>query len=84
MVLAARRGDLLQALADEISAAGGRVLNCPTDLTDRAAVDDLVAATLDRFGALHILCNPAGTNIKRRALTQPRPRRRGTVWWTSI
>ena len=73
VVLAARRGDLLQALADEIAAAGGRVLSCPTDLTDRAAVDALVAATLDRFGALHILCNPAGTNIKRRALTQLDP-----------
>ncbi len=69
VVLAARRGDLLQALADEINDSGGRVLSCPTDLTDRAAVDALVAATLDRFGALHILCNPAGTNIKRRALT---------------
>ena len=73
VVLAARRGDLLQTLADEIGAAGGRVLSCPTDLTDRAAVDALVAATLDRFGALHILCNPAGTNIKRRALTQLDP-----------
>ena len=69
VVLAARRGGLLQALADEIAAAGGRVFNCPTDLTDRAAVEALVAATLDRFGALHILCNPAGTNIKQRALT---------------
>ncbi len=73
VVLAARRGEPLQALADEIGAVGGRALSWPTDLTDRAAVDALVAATLDRFGALHILCNPAGTNIKRRALTDLDP-----------
>ena len=73
VVLAARRGELLHALADEVRDAGGSALSWPTDLTDRGAVASLVATTLDQFGGLHILCNPAGTNIKQRALTELDP-----------
>ena len=73
VVLAARREALLLALEVEIGAAGGTALVCPTDLADRAAVDALVATTLARFGAVHILCNAAGVNVKGRALANLDP-----------
>lgn len=45
-------------LAEEASALGA--LAVPTDVSDPAAVDALAAATVDRFGAVHVVCNNAG------------------------
>jgi NADP-dependent 3-hydroxy acid dehydrogenase YdfG len=36
VVLGARRGDRLQTLAEELTAAGGKALTVTTDVTDRA------------------------------------------------
>jgi len=33
---------------------------CPTDVSDEAAVNALAAASVDRFGAVHVVCNNAG------------------------
>jgi NAD(P)-dependent dehydrogenase (short-subunit alcohol dehydrogenase family) len=60
VVAAARRGDRLDSLVSELAEAGAEVLAIPCDVTDAAAVDSLVAATLARFGALDILVNNAG------------------------
>jgi NAD(P)-dependent dehydrogenase (short-subunit alcohol dehydrogenase family) len=60
VVAAARRGDRLDALVAELEGAGAEVLAIPCDVTDAAAVDALVAATIARFGALDILVNNAG------------------------
>ncbi|MFF7245731.1 SDR family NAD(P)-dependent oxidoreductase [Embleya sp. NPDC008237] len=59
VVLAARDADALHASAAEIEAAGGRALAVPTDVTDPAAVEHLVDATLDRFGRLDAAVNNA-------------------------
>ena len=40
-MVAARHADRVARVADEITAAGGRALAVPTDVTDRAAVDAL-------------------------------------------
>jgi len=60
VVLAARSVDDLEAVAKQINADGGQALAVPTDVTDLSALDELVTATLDRFGRLDVLVNNAG------------------------
>ena len=59
VVLAGRRGELLDAIAGE-SGAGARVLAVPTDVGDPDAVAALFSATNERFGRLDLLFNNAG------------------------
>ena len=60
VVLAARRIDRLQALAESIQAEGGEALAIPVDVTNRHEIDSMVQATLDVFGRIDILVNNAG------------------------
>jgi len=60
ITLTARRGDRLDAVADQLVQRGAEVLAFPCDVSDEAAVDRLVSATLERFGSLDILVNNAG------------------------
>ncbi len=61
VVLAARDEAAITALAERITAGGGRALAVPTDVGDAAAVDRLVARTLDEYGRLdHAVNNAAG------------------------
>jgi NAD(P)-dependent dehydrogenase (short-subunit alcohol dehydrogenase family) len=60
VVLAALPDAALTALAEEIQTSGRSVLAVPTDITSRADIDRLVAATLERFGRIDILANVAG------------------------
>jgi NAD(P)-dependent dehydrogenase (short-subunit alcohol dehydrogenase family) len=55
VVLAARRVERLEAVADEIRALGREPLVVPTDITDADACRSLVAQTVERFGGLDIL-----------------------------
>jgi NAD(P)-dependent dehydrogenase (short-subunit alcohol dehydrogenase family) len=50
----------LEAAADELRAAGTEVIMVPTDVSDGDQVDAFAAATLDEYGAVHIVCNNAG------------------------
>ncbi|MGG8409962.1 SDR family NAD(P)-dependent oxidoreductase [Streptomyces sp. 12297] len=59
VVLTARRKDRIEALAEELTAAGHSASAHAVDVTDRAAVDAL-AASLDRFPTLTVLVNNAG------------------------
>ncbi|MFE1591105.1 SDR family oxidoreductase [Nocardia sp. NPDC058705] len=59
VVLAARTESRLLEVAGEIEAAGGATLSVPTDITDEAAVDNLVARTVDTFGRVDALVNNA-------------------------
>jgi NADP-dependent 3-hydroxy acid dehydrogenase YdfG len=58
-VLAARRADRLAALSKELDGA----LAVPTDVTDPAQVNDLVAAALDRHHRIDGLVNNAGAGL---------------------
>jgi NADP-dependent 3-hydroxy acid dehydrogenase YdfG len=60
VVLAARREDRLNALADEL---GEGALAAPTDVRDPAACAALVARTVEHFGSLDILVNNAGLGL---------------------
>ncbi len=59
VALAARDGDALERVALEIEQAGGRAVAVPTDVSERAAVEHLVAATVERFGGLDGAVNNA-------------------------
>jgi 3-oxoacyl-[acyl-carrier protein] reductase len=52
--------DRIHDRARELERAGYVAVGYPADLTDRAAVDEMVASVLDRFGRIDILVNNAG------------------------
>jgi 7-alpha-hydroxysteroid dehydrogenase len=54
------RVETATAVADGVRAAGGKAIGLACDVTDEAARAGLVQATLDSFGALHVLVNNAG------------------------
>ncbi|MFE0547024.1 SDR family NAD(P)-dependent oxidoreductase [Streptomyces sp. NPDC058891] len=56
VVLTARRKDRIEALAEELTAAGRSVTAYPLDVTDRAAVDEFASA----FSTIGVLVNNAG------------------------
>jgi NAD(P)-dependent dehydrogenase (short-subunit alcohol dehydrogenase family) len=60
VALAARTKASLESVRREILEAGGQALAIPTDITDSAAVSDLVEATVDGLGRIDILVNNSG------------------------
>jgi NAD(P)-dependent dehydrogenase (short-subunit alcohol dehydrogenase family) len=60
VVLADVQEDALASAADQVSALGAETLAVATDVSDEAAVQALAAAALERFGAVHVVCNNAG------------------------
>lgn len=60
VVLAARNADRLQQTATELR---DRALAVPCDVTNRADVDRLIAATVEKFNRLDILINNAGCSL---------------------
>jgi NAD(P)-dependent dehydrogenase (short-subunit alcohol dehydrogenase family) len=63
VVAADLRADSLDAVVTELRADGHDVVGVPTDVSQRADVEALAEATLDTFGAVHVLCNNAGVGI---------------------
>lgn len=61
LVLAARRADRLDTLAEHLRDAGAEVLPVSCDVTDSSQVDELRDVCLERFGRVDILVNNAGT-----------------------
>jgi len=60
VVLAARTAADLDQVSEDVERAGARALAVPTDVTDAAAVERLVARTSDAFGRLDVLVTAAG------------------------
>src|SRR5262245_57441486 len=50
--------------AAEITAAGGESLALPVDVRDGAAVEEAVAAVVDRFGGVDVLVNNVGGTFR--------------------
>jgi NAD(P)-dependent dehydrogenase (short-subunit alcohol dehydrogenase family) len=60
VALGARDRASLEAVADEVRANGRRGLAVPTDVTSSAAVDALLARTVEELGTLDVLVNNSG------------------------
>lgn len=60
IVVAAAREQNARAVVDEIAAAGGRAEVAALDVTDAAAIEQAIAATVERHKRLDILVNNAG------------------------
>jgi NAD(P)-dependent dehydrogenase (short-subunit alcohol dehydrogenase family) len=63
VAIAEKNAELAALVAKEIERAGGRALAVETDVTDEGSVAQAVAATIARFGAIHVLFNCAGGSI---------------------
>ena len=50
----------LKLAADRVAGLGVETLPVVTDVSDAAAVTALASAALERFGAVHVVCNNAG------------------------
>jgi NAD(P)-dependent dehydrogenase (short-subunit alcohol dehydrogenase family) len=60
LVLVARDTAALERAAGELRDTGAEVLTAPCDIADRARVEGMVAATLERFGRIDVVLNAAG------------------------
>ncbi len=60
VVLADVEVEALEKAAAEIEGTGAEVLAVPTDVSDGQAVEALRDAAVERFGAVHVVCNNAG------------------------
>jgi NAD(P)-dependent dehydrogenase (short-subunit alcohol dehydrogenase family) len=73
VVLAAREERALQTVASDIASAGKQALVAPTDVTDAAAVERLVASALERYGRLDGAFNNAGSGQRPTPLAELAP-----------
>ena len=64
VVMADVERNALQTCVDELAATGAEVIAAPTDTSVFAEVEALAARTLDRFGAVHVVCNNAGVGSR--------------------
>lgn len=60
VVLAARRTQRIEELADDIEADGGEALAVTTDVTERDQVKNLVDQAVEQFGKVDVMLNNAG------------------------
>jgi NAD(P)-dependent dehydrogenase (short-subunit alcohol dehydrogenase family) len=62
VVLADVEHTALAAAEQKVAGLGGKTLAVHTDVSDEAAVQALAAEAVDRFGAVHVVCNNAGVS----------------------
>lgn len=60
VVISARSADQLEAVAEQVRAAGRRAIAVPADLSDTTASASLVQAAVDEFGRLDTVVNNVG------------------------
>jgi short-subunit dehydrogenase len=60
VVVAARRADVLEQLVAQITRAGGTAIAVQTDVSDAAAVSNLAASAIERFGRIDVWVNNVG------------------------
>ncbi len=71
VVATARRQQQVDETAREIEARGRKTLRLAADVCDRASLEALLAATIERLGKVDILINCAGRTKRTPALTVP-------------
>ena len=71
VALAARRGDELESIADDLeSAYGVDALAVPTDVTEEAQVESLVDESVEAFGGLDVAVSNAGVGREETATAE--------------
>ena len=60
VVLAARRAERLERIAEQVETVGGTALVCPTDIRSIEQIERLVSTTRERFGRIDVLLANAG------------------------
>lgn len=73
VVIGARRAEMLDDTVALVEKLGRRCLPVPTDVTEVADCDRLVAAAVDSFGACDVLINNAGIGGEYNAATEDPP-----------
>lgn len=63
IVMADLDAESLEEKAAGVTSSGADVLALPTDVADQTSVEELAAATFERFGTPHVLCNNAGVGV---------------------
>ena len=63
VVLASRSAALLEEIAQDIRATGGRALAVVVDVRNAQSVEEMVTAAVDEFGRLDIMVNNAGVSM---------------------
>jgi NAD(P)-dependent dehydrogenase (short-subunit alcohol dehydrogenase family) len=69
VVLAARSGDQLELVQDEVTRSGGKAICVPTDLSQDDQIGRLVERTLSEYSTIDILVNNAGWGKKSSVVT---------------
>lgn len=64
LVLADVERTVLEQAASEIAATGADLISIPTDVSSEADMQALAAATFERFGTVHVVCNNAGVGSR--------------------
>lgn len=70
VVCTSRRGEQVEATADEIEALGRRTIRCVSDVSDRGSLEQLLAKCIDKFAKVDILVNSAGTTKREPTIDQ--------------
>ncbi|MBV9664386.1 MAG: SDR family NAD(P)-dependent oxidoreductase, partial [Actinobacteria bacterium] len=60
VVLADIEGEALATAERELKAGGAELVSVVTDVSSAESMDALAQASLDAFGAVHLVCNNAG------------------------
>ena len=81
VALSARTQSDLDAVAEEIRAMGRRAITVAGDVSDEAALDTLVARTLDELGKISILINNAGGSGPNNPLKMSGPEFSAVLAW---
>ena len=68
LILTSRRRDALTDFAEEIHALGRRAVSLELDVRDPASIHRFAEEAESTFGAIHILVNNAGCNVRKPAL----------------
>jgi NAD(P)-dependent dehydrogenase (short-subunit alcohol dehydrogenase family) len=64
LVLADVERGVLERAAGEIAETGAELISLPTDVSNESDVQALAAATFERFGTVHVVCNNAGVGSR--------------------
>ena len=64
VAICARRKDLLDKVAAEITISGGDALAVVADISKTADIEHLIKAVVERYGRIDILVNNAGSAIR--------------------